>query len=148
MSEITFYRQMRFDEGLRTGIDVDGIEYWHQYLPAADEGDSGILWFVDIRLEGELLPDDPDDVRRWLRAHAGAITNALRVLSEQYDHGLDADSDPQRKPIAGLPDGVHGEIVLSASRRVEARRLGNVLAEIAEDWPALLSALDQMSRVA
>ncbi|MGC1273196.1 MAG: hypothetical protein WBC44_05775 [Planctomycetaceae bacterium] len=148
MTDVTFYRQKRFDDGLRTGIDVDGVEYWHHYAPGPDEGDSGILWFVDVRLEGDSLPDDPDAVRSWLSMHAREITTALREFSQQYVIGLDAGPYPQRRQIEGLPDNVDGAMVLSAAHRVEARRLGDVLAEIADDWPNLLAELERMSHVA
>lgn len=148
MSQITFYRQKRFDEGLRTGIDIDGVEQWHHYIAGPDDGDSGILWYIDVALEGEALPDDPDQAHEWLVRSGPMIASALRGFAQRYDIGLDAGPYPQRWRIESLPDEVTGEIVVSAANRVEARQLGTVLVQLADGWSDALSQLDRMSHVA
>ncbi len=148
MSQVAFYRQCRFDGGLRTGIDIDGIEHWHDYVPGPDDGDAGIIWFIDVRIEGETLPDDPDEVFTWLNTHSTEITTALRRFAEHYEVGLDAGPYPQRWEIERLPGDVDGEVVLSAANRIEGRQLGVLLGELADDWRNILAHLNRMSRSA
>lgn len=141
MSTITFFRQARVDGGIRTGIDVDDVTWWHHFDAGGAEEDPALIWYVDLRCEGSTLPGDKDAARRWLLDHAPLIQAAFRELAEKLRLGFDNEFAPYQHSIAGAREGTTMTVVCSAVRRLEARSLAKVLDDIGKRWEQLLQQL-------
>src|SRR5688572_19819247 len=89
MTQLRFYRQVRYDGGMRSGIGIDEQPVLHEFCAGSDESDPALLWYVDIDLEGSRLPSDPAEGRAWLLAHADAIRSGLRLAAQRLAIGLD-----------------------------------------------------------
>jgi hypothetical protein len=142
MQTISFYRQQRQDEAIRTGLAADGATLLQHFDEGAAESDPALLWYVDVRAEGRGLPRDGEAVRVWFQEHADVIRQALRNLANELRAGIDVDAWPLQAPVAGAPRGVKLEIVCSAVRRLQALQIADRLLDIAEHWDEYLSLLD------
>ena len=142
MATLAFFRQERVDGGVRTGIDVDGQTVLQDYQPGSDEHDPALLWYVDLRCEGDSLPATAQEARPWLIDHAPAITQALRELAEELTAGIDHELWPYERKVPGVQEGVHTRIVICAVRRLAATELANPLRDIAKNWNIFLDRLD------
>src|SRR5438874_10628438 len=89
MHTLSFYRQARQDGGVRTAIEVDSETTFHQFEPGSEESDPALLWYVDLRCEGEDLPSEPEDARKWLLANADLIKHGFRLLADKVAAGVD-----------------------------------------------------------
>jgi hypothetical protein len=148
MTEVRFYRQLRYDGGVRTGLGINDQPVLHEFRAGKDESDPAILWYADIALEGKGLPDDADDARQWLIDHADAIVKVLRTAAERLEIGLDDSSDwPYRVSISGLPRGTRGEIRVSSVRGLAEGELADRLSELADDWVQSIERLAPMASV-
>jgi hypothetical protein len=147
MHELTFYRQMRYDGGIRMGVELDDQ---HPLLYAFTEGPpeeqdnplaSALLWYFDLRCKGEGLPTTPDGARAWLLDHEGPIRDGLREFIAAIALGVD-DSTPIRwDRFDGFPEGIRVEAVVSSIRRVTNEELLVALREIAENFGPILGQL-------
>jgi hypothetical protein len=141
MSSLSFYRQARVDGGIRTGIDVDWDPAWEGYEPGGEESDPALLWYVDVRCEGESLPRDRDRVRQWFLDLSPTLKPALAALASKLRVGYDDEAVPYQFPVPGTPAGVSVVIVCSAVRGLGLGRLGTAVGEIGERWEDLLRGL-------
>lgn len=146
MAQLRFYRQVRYDGGIRTGIGVDEQPIWHDFQAGSEDSDPAILWYVDVIVEGNKLPNDPEESRGWLLAQATPLTNALRAAAERLEIGLDDSADwPYRVRLNGLPRGVQGEIRVSAVRGLPEGELAQGLSDLADRWEAILERLSPLA---
>ena len=135
MAKLIFYRQKRYDGGMRTGIELDGQPIAEQFEPGEGERDPALVWFLDLRCEGEGVPEDEDEARQWLLGRSSSIRDALRRFAEKLRIGADRDDSVLKwTEFADVPPGVEMAIVGSAIRRVEAREFASVLGEMADHW--------------
>lgn len=135
MAELTFYRQKRFDGGVRTGIDLDGAAIFEDFEPGAADRDPSLRWYVDLRCAGDGLPDDAESAREWLLDQEQTIRAGFRSFAAQLAAGADLDDYPlQWSGFSPLPPDVHMSIACSAIRRVDARELNQVLLDVADHW--------------
>lgn len=148
MPLVRFYRQARYDGGVRTGIGIDEQPVLHEFQAGGDESDPALLWYVDLALEGRSLPEDAEEARSWLIQHAEPIQESLRTASRRLEIGLDDTAQwPYRLPMTGLPRGIRGEIRVSAIRALAEGELAAGLAALADDWNAALHRLAPMASV-
>lgn len=140
MTKLTFYRQVRKDGGIRTGVEVNEDPVLGQFQEGDQESDSALEWFVDVRCSVSTLGHDPEEARRWLLRHALVIQTALKNLAEELKPGMDSSSVLRRR-IAGAPTGVQMEIVCSALRRVTGQEMATVLLDLGTRWPGLIRGL-------
>jgi hypothetical protein len=143
MPQLTFYRQHRRDEGVRTGVDIDGETLLHDFEPGADEIDPVLSWWVDVRCEAVRVPEEPAEARKWFLTHAESIQAGLRKLAEEMRAGIDFDTWPLPWKVPKPPRGVHITIGCSASRRLPARKMADALSELAGSWPDTIRALPE-----
>lgn len=142
MSKLVFYRQLRTDGGIRTGIDVNGSGCWQSFKPGRrDAADPALVWYVDVRCEGSDLPTDEDAVRDWFLTHGKVIQRALRDLAGKFKAGCDSDDWPIRQTVADAPRGAKMDVVLSATDRAASLEMAHVLEDIARSWTRLLNQL-------
>jgi hypothetical protein len=134
-AKLTYYRQMRVDGGIRTGIEIDGDTVASRFEET--EGtiiDPALLWYVDVRCEGVAIPRDPSDAWRWLLDNASNFKQALRDAASDLVAGVDTGAWPALIPIKKLPAKVRGVIAFSSMKRISGHDLSHVLNSIATGW--------------
>ena len=143
MATITFFRQAREDGGVRTGIETDDAVVWESFEPGESHDDPALSWYVDLRCESADLPEEADQVRKWLLENAAPICDAFRAAADKVRVGLDAQFEPFEFAIgpASSTEATTMRIVCSAIRRLDARAMAGKLDEIAEHWEKLLRQL-------
>jgi hypothetical protein len=140
MSKITFFRQEREDGGIRTGIELDDRTMLSQFDEGSDEFDPALTWYVDVRFEGPRLPRDAELARKWLIRQTPVVQRELAAMAQQIPTGI----DPDYRPIlheTKLTNGLRMTIACSAMRRVKAKQLASIIAEIAGSWRNWIEAL-------
>jgi hypothetical protein len=148
MAKIRFYRQQRYDGGLRTGFGVDDQAALHDYRAGNADSDPALLWYVDVELDGKGLPNDTEDGRVWVLENDKAITDCLRSLGQRLQIGLDDTTEwPYLVKIPNLPRGVRGEVRVSAVRGLAEGEIADRLSELADNWKETIQRLSPMSHV-
>jgi len=148
MAKLRFYRQERYDGGVRTGFGIDDKSALHEFRAGSADSDPALLWYVDIELEGKSLPQDTEEGRMWVLEHSEPILDSLRSVAERLEIGLDDTTDwPYQVKISNLPRGVRGEIRISAVRRLAEGELAERLTELAADWKTTIKRLAPMAHV-
>jgi hypothetical protein len=148
MPKIGFYRQARYDGGMRTGIGIDDQTVLHDFQPGAEQSDPALLWYVDVAVEGDRLPSEPDAARTWLFDQSDTIAEAFREVGNHLEIGLDSDASwPFRVRIRNLPRGIRGEISISGARRLSEGELARQLTNLANTWTDTLERLTPMAPV-
>ena len=143
MPSIIFYRQARVDGGAHTGIDVNGdsLEYFES---GTGDHDPALVWYVDLRLEGDDLPDNPEEVSQWLLDHELLVNSTYRQLAERLEVGVDPDVWPLQVASTQAPAGIGVVAVCSCMRRILARQMGKTVTDIEEHWKEYLDRLLQV----
>jgi hypothetical protein len=147
MAELTFYHQVRTDGGERTGIDNESGPLLHYFQEGSEEFDPRLLWYVDVRCSGEELPREPRAARDWFLKNSKFFVEHLKQVAANLGPGFDADYLPYQEEIEDAPDGARARIVISAARRLVARKIPSELRDVAERWTQLLDRLDLLSPV-
>ncbi len=139
MRTITFYRQKRIDGGIRTGVEVGGNTVLSTFESGDGTNDPALLWYVDIICEGPRLPQDSEDARRWLSLQGKNVRRLLDLLAKKVVAGVDSGDWPvhQQSTIRG----VKMRVSCSAVRRLEARKLTDILEDIAQHWDEYVGSL-------
>jgi hypothetical protein len=150
MPKFSVYQQERNDGGSRIGISFDDESDWQVFEPGPTDDDSTLRWYVDVRGEGDGVPDNAGDLYDWLRS--SKMTELIRretsSFSAQLATGIDQGAWPVRHVIANPPAGVRLSLVTSAIRRVDALEIADIVRRFGEDWPDLLERLSPVPQVA
>jgi hypothetical protein len=147
MNELAFYRQLRFDGGVRMGVELDGQPLFERFEPGppelADEAmGSALQWYIDLRCIGERLPTEPGEVLNWFRIRSLAIQNTLAELAGELSAGID-DDFPIESSVKILDhEGTQLKIVCAVIRRIARRAFSSVLKECSHDFPGYLHKLE------
>ena len=144
---LIWYRQKRFDGGIRTAVDVDDEHLMHQFENRSEESDPSLLWFADLRCEGSRLPTTADRARQWLLDHSEVIRQSFRDVAEEFRAGIDVDTWPLLRTVEGFPGRVKVVIAFTAVRRLDALAMGVVLNDIADHWDERIRSLPVIERV-
>lgn len=141
MPSISFFRQLRRDGGIRTGVDVDGDTVLSQFEAGQriDEPDPSLEWYVDVRCDGARLPHTPEAARQWLLRAEAPIRNALEAMAASVPAGIDQGPWPIKHKFRIGSGAARGEVVCSAVRRVSAQNVADVLRNVAKHWRAYVS---------
>lgn len=143
---ITFYRQMRRDGGVRSGVYIDDDSILHHFQPSNGHRhhsvDPKLDWWVDVRISGNDLPTRAASIRKWClqKEHAATIRQQLRQAANELGAGIDWANWPV-KIGPSVRKGLSVAVVCSAARRIEARELGCILAQMAESWESMIAKL-------
>lgn len=148
MRKLTFYRQQRVDQGIRTGVEMDGETVLHRFEYGKGESDPALLWFIEIRCRGPKLPQTVDGARQWLLTHKGLIQSGLEQLADDLATGMDVDALPLQRTFPRAPPGTKMTLICSAGRRFQAIQIAGLLRKLAIDWEKHLRSLRDVSRVA
>jgi hypothetical protein len=147
MHELTFFRQARYDGGVRMGIELDGevalLIDFHEGPPEEQDNPLGsaLLWYVDIRCRGEALPTEPESVRQWFLTHSSVFRAGLTEFAEQIMAGTDDDFPLRWTSFPGHPADVEIELVCSSIRRIRGREFADVILDLADRFEDYLRTL-------
>lgn len=143
MTKLTFFHHKRKDGAVRSGVELDDELLLQKYIPGAEERDSALLWYVDVRctVEGSAVTANAGSARMFFERIGEPVEQALQDCAEELAVGLDSEVWPLRKAIKNLPAGIRGEVVCSAMRRVADGELSQLLRELASNWIANLNEL-------
>jgi len=139
---VTFFRQKRFDGGIRTGISADGTLLLHRFDPGDLENENPALeWYVDITLSAEDIPENLDNLKSWLVQQQKSVSSVLREIGREFRAGTDFPELPFRYEKK-LPDGLRISVSFSAVLRVDCLQMAQILENLADSWSDLVSQLD------
>lgn len=142
MAKISFFRQERYDGGVRTGIGINDETVLHHFETGSGEADPALLWFVDLGFTGRSLPSAPEQARKWLAEHAEFICHGLQEAADRLQVGMDHDEpSPFRWSLSGAPRGVKAVLLVSGVRRLGAGDLATNLIETSQEWNSILQRL-------
>jgi hypothetical protein len=147
MSTVIFYRQTREDSGVRTGIEINNLTAFESFESNGDDHDPALRWYVDIRCEGNELPNTAGLVREWLLKNAMYIRDGLAVLADKVRAGVDLGF-PLKWTVPNVPNGVSVVVTCSALRRIDAREIANILNGIGQHWEQLVGSLPAVATAA
>lgn len=147
MARLTFYQQARADGGVRTGIDLDDVTLLQDFREGAADFDPVLLWYVDLRCDGENLPGEADAARQWLRDIAPLIRAEMTAAADQLELGFDPELRPYVREIQQSPDGVRMRLVASAARRLDGRAMADRIRGIEKNWDEILDQLRPMAGI-
>jgi hypothetical protein len=146
MSDLLFYQQARRDGGVRTGIEVDGDLILHRFDEGKSPNDPGLLWFIDVSLNGPQVPADAEAARDWLLAQKQPVVQALSEFAATFDTGVDIDALPIQTEFSTVIAGAKLQLSCSAARRGEARDLGSRIRYLARRWTSIIKSLGATQR--
>jgi hypothetical protein len=141
-THIVFYKQVRQDGGVRTGVEVGDTSVLHHFKEGSHEFDPALLWWADVRCDGRKLPDEPEEVRQWLLDNAESICAGFLELANKLQAGMDVDIYPLQHEVREAPSGVRMSVFCSAVRRLTARNMAQELQKLARNWKRILDQLD------
>src|SRR5947209_8376656 len=131
MTKLTYFRQQRRDNMIRTGITIDMDVILHHSTREKKDADPVLAWFVDVRCEGAKLPEYAEEIRQWFLDKAPVIRKVLTDLAAEIKVGLDFDLLPLIWRVPHPPRGVRMTIACSADRMDAVRGMAEILKETA-----------------
>ena len=142
MVKLIFYRQKRYDNGIRTGLELDGYPIAERFEEGDGPRDPALIWYVDLCCEGPGVPDDPDMVEPWLVEHSSLIRDGFVRFAERLRAGADKDIYSLAwSDFPDAPQGVTITISCSAARRVDGREMAAILQDTATRWDEIIHSL-------
>lgn len=150
MPKFSVYQQERNDGGSRIGISLDDESDWQVFEPGPTDDDPTLRWYVDVRGEGDGVPDSAEDLYDWLRSPE--MTDLIRREATEFAArlatGIDQGAMPVRHIVANPPAGVRLSLVTSAVRRVDALEIADIVRRSGDEWPSLLERLSPVPQYA
>lgn len=131
---LTFYTQARRDGGVRTALEINDNTVLARFQSGDKDDDPTLDWFVDLEFKGKGVPKTAERAREWLLERGDETGGVLRSLADELRAGVDVESLPFERVVLLGPGGVRMRIVCSAARRVNARRIADVLRRLAARW--------------
>ena len=131
MATIWYFKNVRYDGGVRTGIDIDDDRVFHRFVAGNEDENPALLWFVDARCTGDSLPIEPESARDWLLANLHAIRGELCRVADQLVVGLDELSWPYLHNSKLADQDVELRVRCSAIRRLDGIQIAGRLREVA-----------------
>ena len=132
MAKLVFFKNVRTDGGVRTGIEVDDHRYFHHFVDGRKPRDSALDWFVDIICEGRAIPKKPGELKAFLLQLGPYIRKGLQELAERLQAGLDEQPIPFSYSVKPAPAGLKVTIKGSAIRRIRAEDIAKNLLHTLE----------------
>lgn len=146
MAELTFFRQKRFDGGIRTGIEIDGHTVFENFMPGGPDDDPSLLWYIDVKCFGDGLPTEPEEVRRWFMDNGEALKEQLLLIANtSLSVGFDTELRPFQRNLC-LKD-ISSKMIVTAIRRITAREISSELQDLCNNWHKLLNDMEKLSPV-
>ncbi len=143
MAKIVFYKQVRDDGGIHTGIEVNGVTCFDLFEIEGEEYDPALIWYVEVYCEGEALPSDAPGARRWLLDQTTVIKAGLFELAAKLQVGLDHNAYPLHWSIPNAPDGISLKAVCDVARRRVGLDMAKLVTEVGTHWEEILRQLPE-----
>ncbi len=148
MPSLIYFRQKRFDGGVRTGVELElesdlaglqefpvGLTLLEDYEEGTADRDPSLLWYVDIRCEGPGIPDDSALASQWFLQNKESIVIGLSMFADHLrEVGADIDQYPMQWSEFPSIDGVKIRLTGTAVRRIDSLRFSEILDDIREHW--------------
>ncbi len=141
MAKLTFYRQVRQDDASRTGLAIDNVLRMMDFTPGSPEPDPALSWYLDVRCEGNGVPNEPEQARAWMLRHAPLFQQGLHCFADELKTGIDTDIYPVQRVMPSPPPDATVKLVCSAMRRMKALDIAEQIERMGADWNALLNKL-------
>jgi hypothetical protein len=140
MSELTFFRQKRFDGGVRTGVEFDGARLLRSFERGPGDLEdmplgSGLEWYIDLRFSGPDLPKQTEAVKNWLLDQTEAIRHALSDYAALVGAGLDDEFPLESPPYKVGALDAQLRVVSSVTKRVTRLNFTEILTRFADEFP-------------
>ena len=146
MATVTVYRQERVDGGVRTGVDVGDEPVLMEFRAGPGQEDPAILWFIDVRLEGQDISPVPSDVRSFVALSLESIKSAVATAADKLAVGLDASWWPFRHESQTAQGTV--VVVCNAMTRETGQNIAQHLRTFAAEFEAALPTIPALSEAA
>jgi hypothetical protein len=130
------------DGGVRSGVDVDGVTVANHFEAGEKQNDPALAWFVDLRCEGDGVPDRLEAIREWLLRYAAVVTAGFRGLAAKLEVGIDQDVWPLEWMVPNAPTNTCITLVCSCIRRFSARKMKDVVQDLETRWQEYLRQLE------
>lgn len=143
MSGMVFYRQKRFDGGIRTGVELGQETILEHFEVGSEDRDPRLLWYLDVRCQGPGVPTDVESARHWFLETASIIKGGLtRFADESRRVGVDKDSYPlEWSDFPSGDDGVNRKLVCSLAQRMDGRDLAEIVDDVSRHWSERLESM-------
>src|SRR5216683_2642808 len=142
MAKIIFYRQKRRDDGIHTGIEIDGYTAMEQEEGIDwDNADPILVWYVELRCEGKKLPGKAEEARKWLLEQGRFIRESLVSLASELQVGMDYNNWPLLWTVPNAPRGVRMSVACHAMHRADALAIAEVISDVALHWQERIEKL-------
>jgi len=143
MAKLIFYRQERYDNGIRTGLELDGYPIAERFEEGDGQRDPALIWYVDLRCEGPRVPSEPELAEPWLLEHSPLFRDGFLRFGERLRAGADKDIYSLTwGDFPDAPEGVGVTLSCSAVRRVDGREMSSILREIGTHWEEIIQSLE------
>ncbi len=147
MATVTFFHQERADGGVRSGIDYEGMTVLENFIGGAREDDASLVWYIDVKFEGNLIPiGSAELVRSWLHKMGEHIKPGLMSLAADLEAGTDTFVPVKRDIDVPIPT-IRVTVAATGIRRLGARQIGEKIRGVAEHWQLLLQQLRPLESV-
>jgi hypothetical protein len=149
MATFSVYEQERSDGGVRAGISLNDEPCWQAFEPGSSDDDPALRWYIDVRGEGDAVPEDPVDLHEWLGSAelAQAIQAAANALADRIAAGIDQGGWPVRHQVSNIPEDLRLWLVTSAVRRVDSLEIAQQVRRFGDEFPNLLKRMREVSQV-
>jgi hypothetical protein len=148
MNKLTFYRQQRFDGGVRNGVDFNGVSLLESFdSGTGDVEDPALEWFIDIRFRGNNLPHEPEAAREWLVSVGDVVRTTLELVADRLQIGLDDHAMPDETVAPDMIPGAELRIVVSCTNRATGQNIAHSIRDLRENWQQYLAQLQDESTV-
>jgi hypothetical protein len=143
MAKLLFYRQKRFDGGIRTGLEIDDATLVEQFDPVPGEPDPYLRWYVDVKCEGPAVPADPDRAEDWFVERRDVLREKLLEYAKKIGHGVDVGLHSLNWNAQSLTgEDAQITIICSTADHQGARELPSILNDLAERWDEIMDSLE------
>ena len=146
MSKITYYEHHR-----RDGHRHFGLEAGHGSLrqevgtpPPYDEVDPVLVWFVDVELDGQAVPESPAAAAALLAERAAQVQRLLRDVADEAGVGVAVDLVPLTR--RGFVGDVEAVVRAAPNSHRAGREMPAILRQLADDLPARAKRLLEAAR--
>lgn len=143
VSSVKFFRQKRFDGGVRMGVSVGQDLVLHHFSPGSKEDDPALEWYVDVELKAAGIPSEPEQLRQWLIDQRATVSQVLKELSEEFRAGTDFPKPPFQHRKSR--DGIQVTVSYGAIRRVDCLQMAKVFQSLARSWSNYIRRLEVFS---
>lgn len=134
MSRILFYKNVRRDGAVRTGIASGEEALYHRFTKGKGDPDPALAWYVDVEITGKRVPKEGRKVKKLLLEMKPIITRALDELTERVEVGWEDQQQPFAHRIHDAVSGMDVSIKGSALRRLRSTDIAKNLLHLKNNW--------------